>query len=884
MDIKSISPVAPEDLPAALAGGMTVVTATRRLARTMQLDYARAAGSDSWATPRILPWSAWVQEQFRELRDFGLLGEARRCLDDGQAGAIWEDLIAREPATAGLLMSGGVADGFRDAWRLAHEWRLAWPELGARAGEDARAFLRLAEAYRRRIRDLGALDPAELPALLASALQGSDGAPVAFCGFDRLTPAQEAVAAALGPRARRVAAPAATGQPRLMSFADARQELAAAAWWARDQLEANPAVRVGIVVPDLEARAALLEQLLDDALAPQRLWPGREREARPWNLSLARPLAESPLVAAALRLLALGQAPPDAGDAGRLLRSPFIAGASAEAATRARTDAWLRAHAGETVSLGALLRVLRGEAGAPACPLLAAGLEGCLQQLQQGPRRRPASAWAADFSRALGRAGWPGEAPLDSAEWQAVQAWTEALDALAALDGIGGALSLGEALARLRRIVAERRFQPESAAVPIQVLGMPETAGLSFDALWVTGLHDGVLPAPLRPCPLLPAGLQRERGLPRACPDTEQAVARELMKRLSAAAPSVRFSFPRTEGDEPLRPSPVLAHLGPAAPGEAPRRGVALELFAARTLEAVGDERAPRLAGAAPGGSALLADQSACPFRACARHRLRVEPLETAEPGVDARTRGSLLHDALRRLWEGWGTSAVPASLEPGARLQAIRAAVAAAAAQHLAAQPPALAQIEIDVGAGLVEQLLQHDLGRPGFEVAACERPFEVELGPLRIRGRMDRLDRVGEDLVVVDYKTGAANPGGWDGSRPAEPQMPLYAMALEAPVGALLYGSLKPGDVSYRGRGRIAGLVPGKANKVALHSAEDWEGMLAEWRQVLAGLARDFAAGEAAVDPVGPTRRDGSCTYCGLQVLCRRDELLRAGVIGDE
>jgi probable DNA repair protein len=872
------------DLPEALAKGLTVVTATRRLARALQLEYARAANRESWPTPRILPWSAWVQEQFRELRDFGLLGDERRCLDESQAGAVWEDLVARDPATAGLLMSGGVADGFRDAWRLVHEWRLSWSELHARAGEDARAFLRLSEAFRRRLSELDAIDPAQIPAMLAVALEGRPGEPVAFCGFDRFNPGQAEVFAALGPRARQIPTPDPSGRPKLFSFPDARQELAAAAWWARAELEANPEIRIGIVVPDLEARAPLLEQLLDDALVPQRLWPGRDQEPRPWNLSLARPLAETPLVATAMQLLSLQQAPPEAAKVGRVLRSPFIAGAATEAAARARADAWLREHGSETVGLGQLLRVLRGDAGVAACPLLADGLLGCLEQLDRGPKRRLPSAWAADFSLALGRLGWPGDAALDSAEWQTVQAWTEALDGLAALDGIGAALSLGEALARLRRITSERRFQPESAEVPIQVLGIPETAGLSFDALWVTGLHDGVLPASLRPCALLPASLQRERGMPRACPDTEQAIARGLVDRLSAAAGTVLFSYPRTEGDEPLRPSPVLEHLGAPVPAHAPGGGVAPLWFAARALVAVSDARAPGVEGSSPGGSALLADQAACPFRAFARHRLRTEPLQTAGAGVDPRTRGSLLHDALRRLWESWGRSAVAAAMEPDARWREVRSAVAWAAAQHLAGQSPALVDIEIEAGAKLIAVLLEQDLARPAFEVLACESSFEVELAPLRIRGRMDRVDRLGEQVVVIDYKTGAAEPGGWDGARPREPQMPLYALALQEPPGGLLYGSLKPGDVGFRGRTRIPGLVPSADRKVKELPAEDWDAMLAEWRESLGGLARDFGAGEAAVDPLWPTRRNGSCSYCGLQVLCRRDELLRAGAIGDE
>ena len=880
----SVPEITRDALPDALESGTQVVTATRRLARALQLEYARRRGGDSWLTPSILPWSAWLLEQYRALRDFGQWPDARRCLDEAQAAALWDEVLSRDDTAGRLLMSGGVTQGFREAWRLVHEWRLSWPELEARAGDDCRVFLRTARAYERRLRDLDAVDTAQLPGLLCAALAGAEGGPVAFAGFDRWVPAQQALVDALGSRARRVVNAARPGSPRVLACADARSELAAAAHWARTRLEADPSARIGLVVPDLAGHAALLERLLDDALAPQRLWPGREQDPRPWNISLARPLGDAPVVDAALRLLGCAQGPMNLAEVSRVLRAPFLAGAVTEASQRARLEAWLRRHAAEPVTPAALLAGLRGEGRAPGCPLLARGLDAALEIVAHGRRRRAPAAWAADFARMLQQLGWPGETPAGSAEWQAVQAWTEALDALASLDSLGASFTFTQALQRLRRILAERRFQPESPDVPIQVLGMPETAGMQFDAIWVTGLHDGVLPASMRPCPLLPAALQRERAMPRACPDTEQALANRLVQQLGAAAAEACFSYPLREGDEPLRPSPALAPLGPAELGAGVPGGIAPRIFAARRVEQLTDVLGPGVAGEVRGGSSLLADQSACPFRAFALHRLHAEPVEAPQSGVDPRRRGSFLHEALRILWLGWQCQATAAAADPAARSAAIRAALRSASARHLAEQPRGLVEIEIEAGVQVIEALLAVDLERPEFEVVACEHPFEITLGTLRIRGRMDRVDRVDTGLLVIDYKTGAADPRSWDDERPAEPQMPLYAIAIDEAVAGLFYGSLKPGQVGFSGRQQEAEPPPIGGRSAQVLAAVEWDDMLSGWRAVLARLAHDFGAGQAAVDPLRPTRRNGSCAYCRLATLCRRDELLRAGAIGDD
>jgi ATP-dependent helicase/nuclease subunit B len=875
-----------QDTPrSALAAGHTVVTSTRRLARALKLEFAHQAAAASWPTPEALPWSAWIGASYRECRDYAAEGGGRPCLDDGQSALIWEQLLREDPQAAGLLMPGGAVDGFRDAWRLMQEWRLPPKEVAARAGEDCRTFLRVAGSYQARLDETGWLDGAQLPAQVAAWLgREEDGRQVLFVGFDTFNPAQEEVFRALGSRAQRIDAPYHSGTPDWAGYEDSRTELAAAAAWARAWLEREPGARLGIVVPELEDAAAILEDLLDEALAPRRLLPGGADTERPWNLSLGAGLADAPPVAAALLACSLWGGPLELAEVGRLLRSPWYGGAEVEGAVRARIDAWLRRHAQDRITIEALLGWLRGRDGAPACPLLQLGLQALADELQAGPQRRRPSQWAAAVSRGLRGLGWPGDAAMDSGTWQTVQAWADLLQDFSRLDVVSGAMTRAEALSRLKRMSQLRRFQPETPDLPVQVLGLFETAGLEWDGLWVSGLHDGVLPASLRPCPLLPASMQRERCMPRACPDQELALAQRLMARLGRAAPEVHFSYPLRREDEPLRPSPVITVFNERPDRYTPGPGIAASWFAARRLETIVDERGVPFAGEVAGGTGLLAAQSACPFQAFATYRMSARPLETPVAGVDGRRRGQLLHLALRLLWEELGGQEGLLALNEDSLDERLRAALKAAARRTLGELTAGIVQIEIEEAASRIRELLACERVRPGFEVVDCERAITFEIGPLRIRGQVDRLDRVAGGLAILDYKSGESNPADWSGARPQAPQMPVYALAFAAELVALVYGSLKPGKVGLLGRARSADAFGAILGKQGVMTPDAWQAQLHAWDATLTSLASACAAGDARVDPLRLHGSGSTCAYCHLAILCRRDELLRSGALGDD
>jgi inactivated superfamily I helicase len=75
-----------------------------------------------------------------------------------------------------------------------------------------------------------------------------------------------------------------------------------------------------------------------------------------------------------------------------------------------------------------------------------------------------------------------------------VETWRELLSVLSTLDEVTDRISYAEAFSTLVHMAGERIFQPKTPEVPVQVMGLLEAAGLEFDGLWITGLHDAAWP------------------------------------------------------------------------------------------------------------------------------------------------------------------------------------------------------------------------------------------------------------------------------------------------------------------------------------------------------------------------------------------------------
>ena len=577
-----------------------------------------------------------------------------------------------------------------------------------------------------------------------------------------------------------------------------------------------------------------------------------------------------------------------------LLHSPFWQGGQDEWSARSLLDGRLRQAGFLQIQTTQLRReAARGDRQAPPCPILAATLAAFITLLtdpgQGDPRRdhRPTrpSVWMERFSHWLTRLGWPGERSLTSGEYQNRMAWQEGLALFATLDKTVDPLSLADALALLERVLAEIPFQPEADEAPVQIMGMLEAIGESHTHLWITGLSEEGWPPPLDPNPFLPIELQRRHGMPHASFDREWAYHRALFQALLESATEIVCSHPTQEGEQRLRPTPlILALPAETAPDEegTPIPEYARLLWESAQLTTLIDDHGPPypLLQAKPVSTAVLKAQAVCPFQAFARFRLGAQPRLEPDVGLDPSQRGQIVHGALTQLWHHLGSEAIDLqtlqTTDHPLVKTAVRESLERAAQQWPEPLHPFFRQLEDARLNRLLQAFLELEKGRAvPFTVFGQEVEHRLLLGGLTVRVRLDRIDRLPDgSLVVLDYKTGQTRIADWFGERPRDPQLPLYllaqAQAAGHPVAALAFCQVRAGLCQFNGLAHRDGMLPNvDCFQKQLPDMADWPTLIASWRAVLTALGEQFVRGEARVDPL-----PGGCQYCDLTALCRRYE----------
>ena len=865
--------IAEADLHAALSGGAVLITATPALSLAWKRACVVASGQSVCVTPAVISWQDWINGL--TALDSNLSVPLNRM----QETRLWEQVIRDDGSSSAAHSSSslrGLARHARDAFALMCEYRIEAKEL-AFGGEEAEALAGWISGMAEQLGS-GALAGRMLSAmqaesLLADMTQWVNQTTLILDGFDRFTPMQQRLLAALQGAGKTVLSVEReqVTTPMLTACSDQAEEFQLLAQRIRSAIDERNDVRIGVALCDSVKDTKPLSRALNAALMPA-VALGSEAELQAVNMPAAS-LSDLPMISQLLHMLAMAaQSSVSFNDFSRLLFSPWLKGYAEERMARSEFDRQLRRLNRHQLSLKAVIDSPMMDALPELKPLFA-----ILSSWDE--KACSVYEWVSRVHSLLQQSGFvqissDGE-PRSSSDIRQMNAFRDLLSSLVSIDVVAGRMNWSSFLSLLRSACSETQFGLPAKYANVTVLPISQIAGMSFDKLYVIGLDEEVFPTQVRSQPLLPPPLQQKFNIANSRAELAFEHSAWLWQQLLKAAPIVELSYAAQRNEQELHVSPFARDLPP--------QRVEVSFAEIRQLEQEVYADAPDLPLQAGekirGGTALIRDQSACPFRSFATWRLGISELDETEPGIEATTKGSLIHLALEYIWQQLRSRSALLALDEDRRSSLIADSISHAWQQQGISLTTAIKGIEEKRMATVLDEWLETELLRPEFRVKATEADFTLQLPQnssqqVAIRIKADRIDEDEEGCtILIDYKTGAPQSfRKWLGERIEEPQLPLYAVAAGlSEQDVVAYGRVRTGQMGFEGlSGEASGIKGVTACDGKRGAPDDWDAVLQLWREQVNALAAEFVAGRSEVTP----RNEKACNYCGLEPVCRIEE----------
>lgn len=840
-----------------------IITVNNRLARRIGLDFAqdlRIRGIVVAELPAIAPLMAWIRQQFDRASFDAATLDMHHLLDPFAAQMLWSDVIRAQEDDSPLMDVGQAASAAMEADTLMMEWDVNVSE--EEGTPEHEKFISWRDAYTQRLHAMQAIDPNRLFSFVVQRLQanGINGIEhIVFAGFTETSPRLSRLTQALARQGVRLSRLGVHDAPvtdhKLVRCQTPELEWKQAVYWARCMLQTYPDRRFAIVAANLERAAPFARRVLHDMLDSTH---DSQHPAFAFNVAVGRPLSDWPVGRAMIAWLSLLSSMKTGGSCdvvqiGHALLAGHCNGHLAELGRRASLDVRFREKQLSSVTLAQWSNSIK------QLEHLSSAWEQTWNAWQALPARLPCDAWADAFRQALSLLGFPGDVSQSSAQFQATEALSELFDRFMTLTPVLGPVTATNALHALSRLCRQTLFQPQrDPSSRLDVLGLLEAEGGNWDAVWVLGLTDEVLPAAPKPNPFMPVSALRRANAPRATPEREREWARQLFASLCQTAPEIWVSYPNMDGERELRPSSLI--LGGVA--EVPARWLPPTVARSTVqMELLDDQVGPAVTEQdhIVGGVSLLETQSRNPLWAFVRHRLNVRGLIPYSLLPSKTLRGILIHGMLEQVW-----AQIPgrdplrlalASEHFTGHLQEIAQTVAS---QKLMSLPAVIREMEITRACDLVMRWLQVESERAPFQVIGVEHEVIYQHAPLALKMRLDRLDVLPDGRqVVIDYKTGAEVPDvlkDWAHARPVQVQLLAYADHLKQQAGSCGIGALVLAHLHPREFGATGVHDSEEIGLPGLTSFDDSKWADADWNEAVQRLglsvqrlADEFCAGIA-------------------------------------
>ena len=864
------------DFHRALADGVTIVTATQRLARQLKRTYGSSREVVA-TTPRVFSVERWLADSWGAIAESD--EQPKRLLSPVEAETLWHQVVSAQIAASAdfSLIQPETASKLAARCRSilkAHRVPLSSDSVRAsfELEPDTSCFLSWVDHIDMRLKTEGWLMVEDIADVIGQSSRPKD-AELWFLSEEPMTPALRHAFTGRFQQVRWFRSEGLVSPLPTVVFDTREIEIEEAARWGKRQHDENR--QAVIILAEYQRDRALLEHHLRSVFDVS----DRVFTDLPVNFSRGIELSKVPMFRDAVLLIKLITHGLDRHEISSLVRSPFFAWNNQGLNEKGKTLAELfRTKRGEFDLSSLLWELSRASEDSPLARGLSKARVDRLANL-----RLEAQDWRVRITQLLQDVGWPHASGLDSLEYQQLDLYDGVFDALEVSPVNTGSFGLSIFLDRLQSVLNKRLFQPQTEQSLLQVMSLGDTLGLSFGAVRVVGSTSESVPEKPAALSFLPWKIVRDFDIQVADEDFSHQTTARLLGNLASTAPTVMSYHQVSDGMNNL-PSRYCdsAEVG------LPPLATPVDRASSAVLEWVKDDIGLPVAlpNNQAGGVGLLEAQSLCPMKAHLRYRLGLTTLEPASRGLTAGERGGILHRALQFLFTKIRSSGALAGLGSSAAHNAARDAATAAVndIRDAVRDRVGLPALDLEVARltrALVDWLMIERERTVGFEVELTEEPLDWHCEGLTLSLKADRVDRLASGhRVVIDYKSGGSSRvSDWCEIPLKAPQLPCYSQAL-SDVVTITIAKVGVEEAGFNALGDSIGVpVTDRKSQKVLMSADvsSLSELSNQWAEALTSLVQSFVAGEAV-----PTPSASACRYCDYAPVCRAHLVDSAAKIG--
>jgi ATP-dependent helicase/DNAse subunit B len=713
---------------------------------------------------------------------------------------------------------------------------------------------------------------------------------------------------------------------RLLSAVNAREEVSLIAAGVKQSLkQGTPPDSILVAFPALDEYGPLVEEIFTDY-------------GIPYNRALGRQLSSSPVATSVISLLRVVQEEFSGPSLVRVFSAPFLKfGETPDLAPA--LDKFLRDHGitgGRHKLLSVQKRQIRGDSGND---ILTGPLKDIFDCLEPFSRKEAASlsSWMERFAHLLAWSRLGARVALIKGPLNTnLQAYKKMKDTLTSISQAGKFFpgyryTFNEWFFLLKKTFMHARFQvPPEDEGGVQILGIEESMGHSWNEIYLGGLVDGAFPQRLPQNIFLPELVLEAMGVRTL--EKARLNAAGHFYRLVLSTDKITLTYPENAGDRPLVPSPFLEELAPLRQAGLVNRGIektssiqcslrieechsipelAKAISLEKNVQVLTEIRNSGIRGSA-GIAAAIAEAPPvpapavlpdgkrtftvteldlylrCPYDYLVTKILHLEPLEEATEDISPLDRGSKVHAILRNFYLAWSTP-VSREVRHEARELLKKLADAAFAEEADTFRNRREKQLFLTVMAERFldgeEEFWKQDM-RPVYLEQKIDRfPLVLANGEeVELSAKIDRIDvDKNGNFIIVDYKTG----------KYPLPRMDVDQEIFQLPVYAVMATALKNNNPELK---RVIGLAyydlagkteagardvvlfneevrddhPSSKPKASSKSSEEFETIL--HRSM--GKARKAIEGILKGDFTSKPQDENRCRFCPLEMMCEKEE----------